>query len=51
MMPRPRSTIRQLRNERVAKRRASRGALPAHLPRVEVTLLPEDTACPCCRAR
>ncbi len=26
----------QLRNERVAKRRASRGALPAHLPRVEI---------------
>jgi transposase len=39
----------QLRNERVAKRRASRGALPAHLPRVEVTLLPESTTCPCCR--
>ena len=34
----------------VAKRRASRGALPAHLPRIEVTLAPEDTACPCCRA-
>ena len=30
--------------------RASRGALPAHLPRIEVTLTPEDTACPCCRA-
>jgi transposase len=24
--------------------------LPAHLPRIEVTLSPEDTACPCCRA-
>ena len=34
----------------MAKRRASRGALPAHLPRIEVTLAPEDTACPCCRA-
>lgn len=33
----------------VAKRRASRGALPAHLPRVEVTLAPADTACPCCK--
>jgi transposase len=32
------------------KRRASRGALPAHLPRIEVTLAPEDTACPCCQA-
>ena len=38
-----------LRRERAAKRRASRGALPAHLPRVEVTLAPESTACPCCR--
>ena len=38
------------RLDNVAKRRASRGALPAHLPRIEVTLSPEDTACPCCRA-
>ena len=38
-----------LKRERAARRRASRGALPAHLPRVEVTLTPEDTACPCCR--
>src|SRR5580698_4538537 len=40
----------ELRKDNAAKRRASRGALPAHLPRVEVTLTPEDTACPCCRA-
>jgi transposase len=39
-----------LRESRTAKRRASRGALPAHLPRVDITLLPENTACPCCRA-
>jgi len=32
-----------------AKRRASRGALPAHLPRVDVTLAPEDIDCPCCK--
>jgi transposase len=38
-----------LRHEGATKRRASRGALPAYLPRVEVTLLPEDTTCPCCR--
>jgi transposase len=38
-----------LRKDKAAKRRASRGALPAHLPRIEVTLTPEDTACPCCR--
>jgi transposase len=35
---------------RTARRRARRDALPAHLPRVEVMLTPEDTACPCCRA-
>jgi transposase len=40
----------ELRQDNAAKRRASRGALPAHLPRIEVTLAPEDTACPCCRA-
>ena len=40
----------ELRKDNAGKRRASRGALPAHLPRVEVTLAPEDTACPCCRA-
>jgi transposase len=39
-----------LGRDRAAKRRASRGALPTHLPRIEVTLNPEDTACPCCRA-
>ena len=39
----------ELRKHNAAKRRASRGALPAHLPRIEVTLAPEDTACPCCR--
>jgi transposase len=39
-----------LREARTARRRARRDALPAHLPRVEVTLAPQDTACPCCRA-
>ena len=32
------------------KRRSNRGALPAHLPRVNVTIEPEDTNCPCCRS-
>jgi transposase len=41
---------RELRKDNAAKRRASRGALPAQLPRIEVTLVPDDTACPCCRA-
>lgn len=40
----------ELRQGNAAKRRANRGALPAHLPRIEVILEPEDTACPCCRA-
>lgn len=35
---------------RAEKRRASRGALPLHLPRVHVTIAPEDIDCPCCRA-
>ena len=35
---------------RADKRRASRGALPAHLPRVHVTIEPEDKTCPCCRS-
>jgi transposase len=34
---------------RAEKRRRNRGALGAHLPRVHVTIEPEDTSCPCCR--
>ena len=37
-----------LRRERAAPRRANRGKLPAHLPRVEIELAPQETACPCC---
>jgi transposase len=37
-----------LRRRRTEKRRASRGSLPEHLPRVEIVVEPEDTACPCC---
>ena len=32
------------------RRKANRGCLPAHLPRLHETLAPEDTNCPCCRA-
>jgi transposase len=35
---------------RADKRRANRGALPAGLPRIHVTITPEDTLCPCCRS-
>jgi transposase len=31
------------------QRRINRGALPAHLVRVHITLAPESTLCPCCR--
>ena len=34
--------------ERAAKRRANRGALPEHLPRIIETIAPESTVCPCC---
>ena len=37
-----------LRKARSEKRRAGRGPLPDHLPRVEIVIAPEDTACPCC---
>ena len=36
--------------QRTDKRRTNRGALPAHLPHIDVTIAPEDTNCPCCRA-
>jgi transposase len=32
----------------VKKRRANRGALPEHLPRIETIIDVEDKACPCC---
>ena len=35
---------------RADKRRVNRGALPGHLPRVHVTIEPDDSNCPCCRA-
>jgi transposase len=35
---------------RANKRRSRSGALPAHLPHIDVTIPPEDTNCPCCRA-
>ena len=38
----------QLRRSRGRERRRSRGALPEHLPRIEVVIEPEATLCPCC---
>ena len=37
-----------LRKARSEKRRVGRGPLPERLPRVEIVVEPEDTACPCC---
>jgi transposase len=33
------------------KRRPNRGSLPAHLPRIHVTIEPESTVCPCCQGK
>lgn len=38
-----------LKAERAVRRRANRGSLPAHLPRIEIVVDIEDKACPCCR--
>ncbi|RWA95044.1 MAG: IS66 family transposase, partial [Mesorhizobium sp.] len=37
------------RQAKATRRRANRGALPPHLPRVEMVVDIEDHACPCCR--
>jgi transposase len=37
------------RQARAVKRRVNRGALPAHLPRIEMVIDIKDHACPCCR--
>ena len=37
------------REARARKRRANRGALPVHLPRIEQVVDIEDKVCPCCR--
>jgi transposase len=38
-----------VRAEGARKRRANRGALPSHLPRIETTVDVESKCCPCCR--
>jgi transposase len=37
------------RAARVGKRRINRGALPAHLPRIEIVVDIDDKTCPCCK--
>ena len=39
----------QGRAARARKRRINRGALPAHLPRIEVVVDIDDKTCPCCQ--
>jgi transposase len=36
------------RVDRIARRRSNRGALPAHLPRIESVIDVENRTCPCC---
>jgi transposase len=38
-----------VKGARASKRRANRGSLPAHLPRIETLVDLEDKSCPCCR--
>ena len=37
------------REQAARKRRVNRGALPAHLPRIEIVVDLDDKACPCCK--
>ncbi|CAJ0858195.1 hypothetical protein AMST5_03911 [freshwater sediment metagenome] len=38
-----------VREEAARRRQRNRGALPAHLPRIETTIDIEEKACPCCK--
>lgn len=38
-----------LKQRRTGERRKKRASLPPHLPRIEIVVAPESTACPCCR--
>ena len=46
---RPKPSRQAARAEGARKRRANRGALPAHLPRIETLVDVEDKTCPCCK--
>jgi len=37
-----------LKRARAETRRVGRASLPEHLPRIEIVIAPDDTACPCC---
>ena len=44
------AAVPTVRAARTAKRRANRGSLPAHLPRIETVVDIADDSCPCCSA-
>ena len=46
--PKPAATGAAARSPRTEPTKRNRGALPAHLPRVELVVDVEDKACPCC---
>ena len=46
--PNPAATGAAARSPRTEPAKRNRGALPAHLPRVELVVDVEDKACPCC---
>lgn len=46
--PQPPATDAASRSPRTEPAKRNRGALPAHLPRVELVIDVEDKACPCC---
>jgi len=45
------ATKPEKKTERAKTRRANRGALPAHLPRIETVVDIDDTTCPCCQGQ
>ena len=45
----PKAHRRRTRQARAHKRRINRGALPAHLPRIEIVVDIDDKTCPCCQ--
>ena len=50
MKPKRRSAIPRCERTGLPSAASRNAALPADLPRIEVTLEPDDKACPCCRA-
>ena len=43
------SRLASARSEAARRRRRNRGALPAHLPRIEIVVDIDDKTCPCCK--